>query len=157
MPSSLSGGYFPLYPQHDSLPDPEIRTFITNFYKTSDNPTADELWVSYFTKDAQILIGDNGAKGEKEIREARALMWATMAERKHVVTKVFPGRFSPADASDGESSDCECMMFGEVQYKTSDGSSLTTPWAAHAVLHKETDAGDKEEWKFARYRVWLQK
>ena len=62
---AVSGGYFPVYPHHDSLPDPEIRTFITNFYRASDRPDANELWVSYFTKDADVHIGKNRAEGEQ--------------------------------------------------------------------------------------------
>lgn len=62
---ALSGGYFPLYPHHDTLPDPEIRTFITNFYRVSDRPDANELWISYFTKDAYVRIGTDGGQGEK--------------------------------------------------------------------------------------------
>lgn len=59
------GGYFPQYPHHDSLPDPEIRTFITNFYRASDRQDANELWVSYFTKDAQVTMGRDGGAGQQ--------------------------------------------------------------------------------------------
>ena len=59
------GGYFPMYPQQDNLPDPEIRTFITNFYRASDNPKQNELWISHFTKDAQVVIGPDSGNGEQ--------------------------------------------------------------------------------------------
>jgi hypothetical protein len=65
MSGALAGGYFPVYPQHDNLPDPEIRTFITNFYRASDNPKQNELWVSHFTKDAEVVIGADGGRGEQ--------------------------------------------------------------------------------------------
>jgi hypothetical protein len=65
MSKHLLGGYFPQYPHHDSLPDPEIRTFITNFYHASDRQEANELWISYFTKDAQVLIGRDGGAGQQ--------------------------------------------------------------------------------------------
>lgn len=65
MSKHVTGGYFPIYPQHDGLPDPDIRTFITNFYRTSDNPAANELWVSYFTKDATVTIGADSGQGEQ--------------------------------------------------------------------------------------------
>lgn len=54
-----------MYPQQDNLPDPEIRTFITNFYRTSDNPDSNELWVSYFGKDAHVAIGNDQGSGEQ--------------------------------------------------------------------------------------------
>lgn len=63
MSGGTSGGYFPIYPQHDSLPDPEIRAFITNFYRTSDKEQFNELWVSCFTKDADVTIGNDSGKG----------------------------------------------------------------------------------------------
>lgn len=65
MSEHLSGGYFPVYPQHDNLPDPEIRTFITNFYRVSDRPDRNELWISHFTKDAQVIMGNDRGKGEQ--------------------------------------------------------------------------------------------
>ncbi|KAG5952063.1 hypothetical protein E4U53_001702, partial [Claviceps sorghi] len=65
MSGSLSGGYFPVYPHHDDLPDPEIRTFITNFYRVSDRADRNELWISYFTKDAQVIMGSDEGKGEE--------------------------------------------------------------------------------------------
>lgn len=65
MAGAVTGGYFPVYPQHDNLPDPEIRTFITNFYHTSDNPNANELWVSSFTKDADVTVGADRGHGEQ--------------------------------------------------------------------------------------------
>ncbi|KFA62233.1 hypothetical protein S40285_07726 [Stachybotrys chlorohalonatus IBT 40285] len=148
MSKHVTGGYFPIYPQHDGLPDPDIRTFITNFYRTSDNPAANELWVSYFTKDATDARGT-------AIREMRGRMWTTVDERKHTVTKIFPGMFQGADAS--RAPECECMLFGEVQYRTKDGGAPSTAsWAGHGTLRKEKN-GEHEEWKFAQYRVWLQK
>lgn len=61
----VGGGYFPQYPHHDSLPDPEIRTFITNFYHASDLPGSNELWISYFTKDAHVIMGSDTGHGEQ--------------------------------------------------------------------------------------------
>lgn len=77
-------------------------------------------------------------------------MWAAVEERKHIVTKVFPGRFQ--DPQDGDN-ECELMLFGEVGYKAKDGTSSSTSWAGHAVVTKELD-GEREEWKIAQYRVW---
>lgn len=58
-------GYTPLYPVPDGLPDAEIRTFITNFYKISDRPEANEQWVDQFTKDARVTIGPGKANGQE--------------------------------------------------------------------------------------------
>ncbi|KAM3558660.1 hypothetical protein MY1884_003861 [Beauveria asiatica] len=150
MASSVQGGYFPIYPVQDLLPDPEIRTFITNFYHISDKPDSNELWVSYFTDDAQVTMGNDTGRGHQAIRELRSRMWNIIAERKHTVKKVFPARFLDEDG------ECECMLFGHVQLKTRAGEELVVPWAGHATLTKVVD-GLKEEWKFSQYRVWLQR
>ncbi|PNY28683.1 Uncharacterized protein TCAP_01392 [Tolypocladium capitatum] len=154
MAGTLSGGYFPVYPHHGDLPDPEVRAFITNFYHISDRPDANELWISSFTKDAHVTLGNDNARGEQEIRELRARMWTTVQERRHTVAKVFPGRFRDPDA--GGPPECEVMLFGEVNLGTRDGKEAAVPWAAHAVLTREVE-GERGEWKFARYRVWLQR
>lgn len=63
MTAPAQGGYFPIYPVQDLLPDPEIRTFITNFYRISDKPDSNELWVSHFTGDAQVTMGNDTGRG----------------------------------------------------------------------------------------------
>lgn len=65
MMGSMRAGYFPQYPHHDNLPDPEIRTFITNFYHATDQPGSNELWISYFTPDAHVVIGGDVGHGEQ--------------------------------------------------------------------------------------------
>lgn len=65
MAGSVNAQYIPRYPVHDSLPDPEIRTFITNFYRISDQQDLNELWVDQFTKDAQIAVGPAKAIGRE--------------------------------------------------------------------------------------------
>lgn len=86
-------------------------------------------------------------------------MWTSVRDRQHTVTKVFPGRFQ--DPSDAENPvECEVMLFGEVKLlpttEPSDESAASVvPWAGHAVIRKEKE-GEREEWKFARYQVWLQ-
>lgn len=65
MASSVQGGYFPIYPVQDLLPDPEIRTFITNFYHISDKPDSNELWVSHFTEDAHVTMGNDTGHGQE--------------------------------------------------------------------------------------------
>jgi hypothetical protein len=65
MASSVQGGYFPIYPVQDLLPDPEIRTFITNFYRISDKQDSNELWVSHFTEDSQVAMGNDTGRGHQ--------------------------------------------------------------------------------------------
>jgi hypothetical protein len=65
MSGSVNAQYIPRYPVHDSLPDPEIRTFITNFYRVSDKQDLNELWVDQFTEDAQIAVGPAKASGRE--------------------------------------------------------------------------------------------
>ncbi|KAM4060327.1 fungal specific transcription factor [Hirsutella rhossiliensis] len=146
MSGAVSGGYMPVYADDGELPDPEVRTFITNFYRISDRPDANELWISYFAKDAHVTMGTEKGRGEQEIRELRSRMWTTVRERRHTVAKVFPGRFRDDEC------ECEVMLFGEVKLTTKEGNEAVVPWAAHGGLRRE-GAG----WKFARYRVWLQK
>ncbi|KAL7950415.1 hypothetical protein V8C42DRAFT_340055 [Trichoderma barbatum] len=151
MSGSVDAGYTPLYPVPDTLPDAEIRAFLTNFYKISDRPEANALWVGQFTKDANVVVGPAKASGEEELRTMREGMWSVVAERKHTVTKVFPGRFNDAE----DSKACELMLHGDVSYKTKDGNSSTIPWAGHGILRKVPDEAGEEAWKFAEYRVYL--
>lgn len=65
MTSHMASGHFPQYPHHDNLPDPEIRTLISNFYHASDQQDANELWISYFTEDAQVIMGSDVGKGHE--------------------------------------------------------------------------------------------
>lgn len=90
------------------------------------------------------LLG-NGWLTRAEIRELRSRMWTTVRERRHSVAKVFPGRFR-------DGGECEVTLFGEVELTTKEGHDGMVPWAAHGELRREGG-----EWKFARYRVWLQK
>lgn len=89
-----------------------------------------------------------------EIRELRGRMWNVVAERKHVVKKVFPHHFQ--DPNSTNPLEYELMLYGDVHLITKEAQSLVIPWAGHAVLRKENE-GEKEEWKFAHYQVWLQR
>lgn len=80
-------------------------------------------------------------------------MWSVVAERRHTVTKVFPGRFNDKEDSKG----AELMLHGDVAYKTKDGNSSTVPWAGHAILKKVQVEGGEEVWKLSEYRVYLLK
>lgn len=80
-------------------------------------------------------------------------MWNGIQDRKHTVTKVFPARFQE-EKSEGPA-EHEVMLFGEVHRTGTDGSEVRMPWAGHAVVRKEKE-GEREEWRFAHYQVWLQ-
>lgn len=91
----------------------------------------------------------------------RNRMWTAVRDRQHTVTKVFPGRFQDPGAAE-EPVECELMLFGEVKLTlkgdgggVEEGAIKVVPWAGHAVVRKEKE-GEREEWKFTRYRVWLQ-
>ncbi|KAL5092684.1 hypothetical protein Trisim1_001238 [Trichoderma cf. simile WF8] len=150
---AADAGYTPLYPVPDGLPDAEIRTFITNFFKISDRPELNDKWLEQFTEDARVAIGPGKANGQEELRTMREGMWSVVAERKHTVTKVFPGRFNNNEDSKG----AELMLHGDVAYKTKDGNSSTVPWAGHAILKKVQAEGGEEVWKLSEYRVYLLK
>ncbi|KAM0253322.1 hypothetical protein ACHAQJ_007326 [Trichoderma viride] len=155
MSGSVIAGYVPLYPVHDNLPDPEIRTFITNFYRISDRPDANELWVGQFTEDARVAIGPANATGREELVTMREGMWSVVQERKHTVLKVFPGQFD--ESADSSKQASELMLHGDVAYKTKDGNSSTVAWAGHGKLKKVRNEDGNEEWKFSAYSVYLLK
>lgn len=78
-------------------------------------------------------------------------MWEKVEARKHTVSKVFPATFQ------GDGEEVELMLFGNVVYSLKgaaqgDEGAATVDWAGYAKL-KQT-AG---EWKFAYYRVYLQR
>ena len=82
-------------------------------------------------------------------------MWTHVSSRKHTVTKVFPARFKAPEEEDS-SGEVELMLFGQVDLTLKDGGKAAVPWAGHATIVKDT-SGEKGEWRFAQYRVWLQK
>lgn len=101
-----------------------------------------------------LLLGKVHVLTNAEIREMRQRMWNVVAQRRHVVKKVFPHRFQDTDSTDPL--ECELMLFGDVHVITKEKQELTIPWAGHAVLKKDSQ-GEKEKWKFKHYRVWLQR
>lgn len=64
-------------------------------------------------------------------------MWAAVATRHHVVTKVYP-----SDTED------ELMLFGTVDYELKNGKKLSSDWAGRMVFD---EAGEKMKF----YQVWL--
>lgn len=79
-------------------------------------------------------------------------MWDKVEARKHTVFQVFPASFGAAAAGD----EVELMLYGNVVYRlkaSADGED-TVDWAGHARLVR---APGGKEWKFAFYRVYLQR
>ena len=92
------------------------------------------------------------------IRELRARMWEGVGSRRHTVAKVFPGRFQVPGEAEAEAAppECEYMLFGEVELTGEDGAAArVSGWAGRATVRLERD-GERQEWKMAQYRVWIQ-
>lgn len=82
-------------------------------------------------------------------------MWEKVKARKHSPYQVFPASFG-AVAAEGEEV-VELMLYGDVVYRlkeSANGEEATVDWAAHARLVRAPGA---KEWKFAYYRVYLQR
>lgn len=82
-------------------------------------------------------------------------MWEKVKARKHSPCQVFPASFG-AVAAEGEEV-VELMLYGDVVYRlkeSANGEEATVDWAAHARLVRAPGA---KEWKFAYYRVYLQR
>jgi hypothetical protein len=157
--------YSPVFPS-STAPEDKIRTFLSEFYRTSDDPTKNDDWVQYFTPDAVLVMGSNTARGTEgmhspttatlaykqthmnvaEIRKLRGSMWEKVVARKHKPHKVFESGFEGADSGRGE-----YMLFGEVAYELKTGEKQSMSWAAHAVF-----AEVEGQLKFKFYRVYIQ-
>ncbi|KAK3947570.1 hypothetical protein QBC32DRAFT_318687 [Pseudoneurospora amorphoporcata] len=175
-------GYEPIWPKDLDLsliPTSTTSQFITSFFQVSDNPDLTEEWLSFFHKEAKLVMGDKVAEGKEEIRTLRKGMWEKVKARKHTVQKVFPAFAHPqprtstgAGAMDDDV--LEFMVYGTVDYtlrETETGEEKKEEkmdWAAHAKLIRRDDAagqgaGDGEASKtgntsmlvFNRYRVYL--
>lgn len=86
-------------------------------------------------------------------------MWTKVAARKHTVSQAFPARFAEqrtATGSNGEEEEVQLMLFGSVVYrlKGAEGDEEPVEWAGHARLVR---ASGEEKWRFAHYRVWIQR
>lgn len=81
-------------------------------------------------------------------------MWAKVAARKHTVSQAFPARFAERTA-EVEDEEVQLMLFGNVVYRLKGSESDEEPvdWAGHAVLVRAPG----KAWRFAHYRVWIQR
>jgi hypothetical protein len=80
-------------------------------------------------------------------------MWEKVQARRHTVDQVFPGTFGGGGGGD----EVELMLYGDVVYKlkeSSEGEEAKVDWAGRARLRRAAGGGG---WKFAYYRVYLQR
>lgn len=78
-------------------------------------------------------------------------MWEKVQAREHTVFKVFPATFEKTTTAANE---VELMLYGHVVYqlKGEDSNAPAVDWAGYAKLVKVGS-----EWKFAYYRVYIQR
>ncbi|KAL2164606.1 hypothetical protein VTH06DRAFT_3823 [Thermothelomyces fergusii] len=152
MPGGGESGYGPAYPT-SAAADPSVREFIARFYQVSDDPGRDDDWVGCFDARATVVIGNQVARGEREIRQLRKRMWRDVEARRHRLVKVFPGSFSAEAAAAHEA---EYMLFGAVAYRMKGGgegdAAAAAGWAAHAQLRRDSTTAP---WRMLFYRVYL--
>lgn len=91
-----------------------------------------------------------------DILEVREGMWEKVQTRKHTVYQVFPAAFGGAKDGEGGGGEVELMLYGDVVYrlKASPDEETKVDWAGRARLTRAAGGG---EWKFAYYRVYLQR
>ncbi|PSS03809.1 hypothetical protein BD289DRAFT_420254 [Coniella lustricola] len=170
--------YEPEYPANIAV-DAGIKNFITNFYTVSDTFGQNREWADFYCDDATLImekkeaIGKDGIlssfllcfflpgvvlwtkKCSLDILKVREGMWEKVAARKHTVFKVFPASFGNTGAHGGNE-EVELMLYGSVVYKFKgeEGQEGGADWAGYAKLFKSGAGG---EWKFAYYRVYIQR
>ncbi|CAK7208471.1 hypothetical protein SEUCBS140593_000183 [Sporothrix eucalyptigena] len=121
--------------------NPRAVAFFDTFYKTSDTPTAHEVYAKSFLPDGTFVLASKKAVGNDQILATRQAMWAAVASRKHSVSKIFPF---------GSGSN-EFMLYGNVKYTAKTGQDSEKEWAARAELVEDASG----ELKFKFYQVYL--
>lgn len=91
-----------------------------------------------------------------EILKVREGMWEAVGARKHTVVQAFPAKFAGSDGGAQDDEEVQVMLYGHVVYRLKGKESDEEPvdWAGHARLVRTKE---EEGWKFAHYRVWLQR
>lgn len=170
--------YSPTFPTGVPV-DNGLKEFIANFYGVSDTRGKNKEWVDFFRDDAILVMekkvatgttGDihpsnmlgNAAAGltgrrKPEILQIREGMWEKVEARKHTVSLVFPASFDDSHMKTGAAEQeevVELALFGSVAYKLKTGTEDGADWAGHAKLVRANSA---KEWKFAYYRVYIQR
>lgn len=177
--------YSPAYPA-DVQVDAGVKEFITKFYGVSDTPGKNQEWLDFFRDDATLVMALQEASGKTgefsgpgpwpgpyspylhiyvdartalltgdlDILKVREGMWEKVQARRHTVYQVFPANFGGAKDGDEE---VELMLYGDVVYRlkgSAEGEETKVDWAGRARLRRAAGGG---EWKFAYYRVYLQR
>lgn len=90
-----------------------------------------------------------------DILKVRESMWEKVQARKHSVAQVFPATFAATQAEDDGV--VELMLYGQVVYQLRGAEGFEAPvdWAGYARLVK--GGGEGDGWKFAYYRVYIQR
>lgn len=168
--------YSPAYPT-DVQVDAGVKEFITKFYGVSDTPGKNQEWLDFFRDDATLVMALQEASGKTgeflalapsepnspittgtDILKVREGMWEKVQARRHTVYQVFPATFAGAEAEgSGGDEEVELMLYGDVVYRlkgSADGEETKVDWAGRARLRRAAGGG---EWKFAYYRVYLQR
>ncbi|KAI7781775.1 hypothetical protein LA080_014406 [Diaporthe eres] len=149
--------YRPAYPTNVQV-DAGVKEFITKFYGVSDTPGKNQEWLDFFRDDATLVMALQEASGKTDILKVREGMWEKVQARRHTVYQVFPATFDGAEAEGGGGDEeVELMLYGDVVYKlkgSADGEETKVDWAGRARLRRAAGGG---EWKFAYYRVYLQR
>ncbi|KAK9418060.1 putative SnoaL-like domain-containing protein [Seiridium unicorne] len=141
-----SSGYDPIFPSSTAADD-RMRSFISEFYKVSDDPNKNEEWAAYFLPDAVLVMGPDTVRGIDEIRKLRVKMWEKVAARKHQPQKVFESTFG--SSKQGQK---EYMLFGDLDYDLKTGEKQSVSWAGNMVLE---EVEGKPRFKY--YRVYIQR
>ncbi|KAI7977851.1 hypothetical protein EIK77_009391 [Talaromyces pinophilus] len=136
-----------------------LKSFMSSFYTTSDNPTAHNEYANFFTKNATLIMGGKRVDGfdgmlpflpillkeisddGKDILAFRKSIWTAVLSRKHVVNKIFFGE------------DNDMMLHGTVTYVMKhdpEGKDVKIDWAARAEF-EDTQDGPKMRY----YQVYL--
>lgn len=140
--------YHPAFAVETSSDD-SIKDFIAKFYATSDTPGKNTEWAEFFQDDATLVMEKKSATGKTDILKVREGMWEKVQAREHTVFQVFPAKFEKTATGQ-----VELMLYGHVVYKLKgqESSEPAVDWAGYAKLVKVGS-----EWKFAYYRVYIQR
>ncbi|KAK9311631.1 hypothetical protein V1524DRAFT_457214 [Lipomyces starkeyi] len=133
------------YPEEFS--DPKVETFLQNFYKISDTPSALDEYADQYTDDATLVMGIKKIDGGTDILAYRESMWTAVTARHHVLEQVFPFQGN-RDKEVGE-----YPLVGTVEYTLVNGRHLLVEWAAKMVLAPGKTEGDSPKIQF--YQVYI--
>lgn len=139
-----------------------IEQWFNDFYATSDDGSAHDKYITFFTPDAKLIMGDKTGVGRDgmfplyilpacspesvrsnltsaEILNIRKGMWSAVTSRKHTYT-CFTSPEKPNTY----------MLTGTVEYGFKDGKTGAMDWVGKAEFE-----GEGAERKFAFYQVFL--